>query len=122
MQNQSEPEKPVTPEQSTLTPKAKGQLTVLNAFLDRLPNITAIPEGNISMRKRGYPNLPTSEQDLADLLSELQKLNLNSSAAAARLARGETLVEINALKKQFVDLKNTDYTDLSGPPVPRKTT
>lgn len=93
MSDMSGPEQSTTPE--PLGPEAQGQLKVLTAFVDRLANITTMPE--------------------------VMSLHKNTSAAWIRIKRGETLPEIEEVPGlRAVDLKYTDYTTLSGPPVTTK--
>ena len=78
------------------------------------------PVGYMELRRLGRPNVPTPEQDLTNLLDELKVLKRNMAAAATRLIRGESLPEIAEGGQPMIDLKYTNYTDLSKPPITTK--
>ena len=109
----TEPEKPATPETVEITPKAAGQLTVLNAVLDRIGNITGA--SSAELRSLGLP-APTAEEELASTMDRLKALHSNMSAATVRLTKGETLPVISE-GVDMIDLKYTNYAVLSAPPV-----
>lgn len=107
-----------TSETKEPSPEAQAQMALSIAFLDRINNLTSPAVNNASMREVGMTADTTPEQDLTDLLEGFDALQRNVSAAAARWRRGETLPTIEELPGiSMPDLKYTDYTDLSGPPI-----
>ncbi len=86
------------------------QRGTLDAVVERLRNFASSAVANKQFREMGMPGIPSVEQDLDGLLTNLENFYTNMDAASSLLLpKGSEILAPSPLSKKMPDLYHTDY-------------